>query len=66
MQKRLLDVCENQIGDFVFHNYGQISKIAHLPVTEDCILRANPKSRYFARNRGLTFTGKSQESLFCP
>ena len=35
MQKRLLDVCENQIGDFVFHNYGQISKIVHLPVTED-------------------------------
>lgn len=49
-QKRLLDVCENQIGDFVFHNYGQISKIDHLTVTEDCILRASPKKRPFARN----------------
>ena len=66
MQKRLLDVCENQIGDFVFHNYGQIPRIDVLPVTEDCILRANPKNRPFARNRGLTFTGKSQESTFCP
>lgn len=66
MQKRLLDVCENQIGDFVFHNYGQIPRIDILPVTEDCILRANLKNRHFARNRGLTFTGKSQESLFCP
>ena len=66
MQKRLLDVCENQIGDFVFHNYGQIPRIDVLPVTEDCILRANPKNRRFARNRGLTFTGKSQEAMFCP
>ena len=66
MQKRLLNVCENQIGDFVFHNYGQIPRIDILPVTEDCILRANLKNRHFARNRGLTFTGKSQESLFCP
>ena len=66
MQKRLLDVCENQIGDFVFHNYGQIPRIDVLPVTEDCILRANPKNRHFARNREPYFTGKSQESLFCP
>ena len=50
MQKRLLDVCENQIGDFVFHNYGQIPRIAILPVTEDCILRANLKKRCFVRN----------------
>lgn len=64
MQKRLLDVCENQIGDFVFHNYGQISKIDVLPVTEDCILRANPKNRHFARNREPPFTGTSQESTF--
>ena len=66
MQKRLLDVCENQIGDFVFHNYGQIPRIDILPVTEDCILRANLKNRRFARNRGLTFTGKSQKAMFCP
>ena len=66
MQKRLLDVCENQIGDFVFHNYGQIPRIDVLPVIEDCILRANPKKRCFVRNRGLTFTGKSQESPICP
>ena len=50
MQKRLLDVCENQIGDFVFHNYGQIPRIDVLPVTEDCILRANFKKRCFVRN----------------
>ena len=50
MQKRLLDVCENQIGDFVFHNYGQIPRIAHLPVTEGRILRANLKNRPFDRN----------------
>ncbi|WP_337589881.1 vitamin B12-binding protein [Ligilactobacillus ruminis] len=40
--------------------------MAHLTVTEDCILRANLKNRYFARNREPTFTGKSQESTFCP
>ena len=66
MQKRLLDVCENQIGDFVFHNYGQIPRIDVLTVTEDCILWAHLKKRCFARNRGLTFTGKSQEAMFCP
>ncbi|WP_353886420.1 vitamin B12-binding protein [uncultured Ligilactobacillus sp.] len=43
-----------------------MSKIAILPVTEDCILRANPKNRHFARNREPHFTGKSQESTFCP
>ncbi|UWP41214.1 vitamin B12-binding protein [Ligilactobacillus ruminis] len=37
-----------------------------LPVTGDCILRANPRKRHFARNRGLPFTGKSQKSPFCP
>ncbi|MDB7636955.1 vitamin B12-binding protein [Ligilactobacillus ruminis] len=37
-----------------------------MPVTEDCILRANPKNRPFDRNRGPPFTGKSQESTFCP
>ena len=51
---------------FAFSDYGQIPRIAILPVTEDCILRANPKNRYFARNRGLTFTGKSQKAMFCP
>lgn len=50
MQKRLLDVCENQIGDFVFHNYGQISRIAILTVTESRLLRANPKNQCFVRN----------------
>ncbi|WP_288720892.1 vitamin B12-binding protein, partial [uncultured Ligilactobacillus sp.] len=39
--------------------YGQIPKNGILPVTEGCILRANPKKRHFARNRGLHFTGKS-------
>ncbi|MEO2768064.1 vitamin B12-binding protein [Ligilactobacillus ruminis] len=43
-----------------------MSKIAVLPVTEDCILRANFKNRRFARNRGLHFTGISQKSTFCP
>lgn len=66
MQKRLLDVCENQIGDFVFHNYGQIPKIVHLPVTENRLLRANLKNRYFARNQRLHFTGKFQKSPICP
>ncbi|MBD8999105.1 vitamin B12-binding protein [Ligilactobacillus ruminis] len=46
--------------------YGQILKIAILPVTGDWILRANLKNRRFARNRGLHFTGKSQKSSFCP
>ena len=66
MQKRLLDVCENQIGDFVFHNYGQIPRIDILPVTESRLLQANPKNRYFARNRRLHFTGKFQKAMFCP
>ncbi|RGK46806.1 hypothetical protein DXD09_05395 [Ligilactobacillus ruminis] len=51
---------------FAFSDYGQIPRIDILPVTEDCILRANPQKRPFARNRGLTFTGRFQESLFCP
>ncbi|WP_338143549.1 vitamin B12-binding protein [Ligilactobacillus ruminis] len=46
--------------------YGQIPRISVLPVTGDWILRANPKNQRFARNRGLHFTGKSQESPFCP
>ncbi|WP_288552403.1 vitamin B12-binding protein [uncultured Ligilactobacillus sp.] len=46
--------------------YGQISKIGVLPVTEGCVLRANPINRRFARNRGLCFTGKSHKSTFCP
>ncbi|MBD9205230.1 MAG: vitamin B12-binding protein [Lactobacillus ruminis] len=46
--------------------YGQISKIDVLPVTGGCVLRANPRNRRFARNRGLCFTGKSQKSAFCP
>nr|WP_270625721.1 vitamin B12-binding protein [Ligilactobacillus ruminis] len=37
-----------------------------LPVTGDCFLRANLKNHHFDRNRGLTFTGKSQKSTFCP
>ncbi|MBD8999570.1 MAG: vitamin B12-binding protein [Lactobacillus ruminis] len=39
---------------------------AILPVTGDLILRANLKKRHFARNRGLSFTGKSQKTPFCP
>ena len=46
--------------------YGQISKIGFLPVTGFCHLRANLRNRRFARIRGLTFTGKSQKSTFCP
>ena len=46
--------------------YGQILRIAILPVIEDQFLRANLKNRLFARNRELPFTGKSQESAFCP
>lgn len=53
MQKRLLDVCENQIGDFVFHNYGQIPRIDVLPVTgswhadsQHCILQNEPVFTY--------------------
>ncbi|NME33060.1 vitamin B12-binding protein [Lactobacillus ruminis] len=44
--------------------YGQISKIAILPVTENWVLRANLKNRHFARNRELGFTGKSQKAAF--
>ena len=40
--------------------------LADLSITEGGILRANLKNRLFARNRGLGFTGKSQESAFCP
>ncbi|MBD8999235.1 MAG: vitamin B12-binding protein [Lactobacillus ruminis] len=46
--------------------YGQISRISILPVIGDWILRAEFKNQRFARNRGLSFTGKSQESAFCP
>ncbi|MGO4955436.1 vitamin B12-binding protein [Ligilactobacillus ruminis] len=46
--------------------YGQNSKISVLTVIGDWILRANLKNQHFARNRGLHFTGKSQESVFCP
>ncbi|KRM81715.1 hypothetical protein FC25_GL001631 [Ligilactobacillus ruminis DSM 20403 = NBRC 102161] len=46
--------------------YGQIPGNAVLPVTGDWILRANPRKCRFARNRGLDFTGKSQEMPFCP
>nr|WP_270351780.1 vitamin B12-binding protein [Ligilactobacillus ruminis] len=38
----------------------------HLPVIEGRLLRANSKNRPFDRNRGPTFTGKSQKSTFCP
>nr|WP_270398072.1 vitamin B12-binding protein [Ligilactobacillus ruminis] len=41
-------------------DYGQISIIGVLPVTESCILRANLNNRRFARNGGPVFTGKSQ------
>nr|WP_241531861.1 vitamin B12-binding protein [Ligilactobacillus ruminis] len=37
-----------------------------LPVTDGCFLRADSKNRRFARNRELTFTGRIQESSFCP
>ncbi|TGJ59124.1 vitamin B12-binding protein [Ligilactobacillus ruminis] len=37
-----------------------------LPVTGDWILRADLKNQRFARNRGLSFTGRSQESAICP
>nr|WP_270522705.1 vitamin B12-binding protein [Ligilactobacillus ruminis] len=40
--------------------------MAHLPVTEGRLLRANPKNRYFARNQRLYFTGKFQKSPICP
>ncbi|SFG55682.1 hypothetical protein SAMN02910432_01834, partial [Ligilactobacillus ruminis DSM 20403 = NBRC 102161] len=40
--------------------------ISVLPVTADYILRANLKNQYFARNRGLDFTGRSQKPAFCP
>ncbi|WP_420920924.1 vitamin B12-binding protein [Ligilactobacillus ruminis] len=43
-----------------------MSKIDVLPVTEGWVLRANLKNRRFARNRGLAFTGRFQESSFCP
>ena len=46
--------------------YGQSSEIDVLSVTEGCFLRANLRNRRFARIRGLTFTGKSQKSPFCP
>ncbi|EFZ34018.1 hypothetical protein HMPREF0542_11877 [Ligilactobacillus ruminis ATCC 25644] len=46
--------------------YGQNSKISDLPVTEGCHLRANLKNQYFARNRGLHFTGRIQKSAICP
>ncbi|MBD9205416.1 MAG: vitamin B12-binding protein [Lactobacillus ruminis] len=46
--------------------YGQISKIAVLPVTEGWLLRADFKNRHFARNRRLAFTGKFPKSAFCP
>nr|WP_270351560.1 vitamin B12-binding protein [Ligilactobacillus ruminis] len=37
-----------------------------LPVTDACLLRADPRKRHFARNRGLHFTGRFQKSPFCP
>ena len=47
-------------------DYGQISKIEDLPVTEDWVLRADFKNRGFARNRGLVFTGIFQKLRICP
>ncbi|RGK48480.1 vitamin B12-binding protein [Ligilactobacillus ruminis] len=47
-------------------DYGQISKIDVLPVTEARHLRAESKKRGFARNGELHFTGRFQKSLFCP
>ena len=41
-------------------------KIDVLPVTADCILRADFKNRHFARNREAGFTGRFQKSTFCP
>ncbi|TGJ59929.1 vitamin B12-binding protein [Ligilactobacillus ruminis] len=46
--------------------YGQIPKIAVLPVTGGWLLRANLRNRRFARNGDLHFTGISQKSTFCP
>ncbi|RGK47248.1 vitamin B12-binding protein [Ligilactobacillus ruminis] len=46
--------------------YGQNSKIGVLPVTGDWILRAKFKNQRFARNRGLSFTGRIQKSAICP
>ncbi|UWP40180.1 vitamin B12-binding protein [Ligilactobacillus ruminis] len=37
-----------------------------MPVTVVCHLRANLKNWHFARNQGLSFTGKFQKSPFCP
>ena len=47
-------------------DYGHILKIAILPVTGERLLRANPRNRHFARNRGAAFTGRFQKSTFCP
>nr|WP_288552900.1 vitamin B12-binding protein [uncultured Ligilactobacillus sp.] len=41
-------------------DYGQISRIGVLPVTEGCISRADFNNRHFARNGGPVFTVKSQ------
>ena len=46
--------------------YGQIPRISVLPVTWGWHLRANPKNQRFARDVGLTFTGKSKKKPFCP
>jgi hypothetical protein len=46
--------------------YGQIPENGILPVTGGWLLRADLINRRFARNGGLPFTGKSQETPFCP
>ncbi|MBD9000395.1 MAG: vitamin B12-binding protein [Lactobacillus ruminis] len=46
--------------------YGQILEIAVLPVTEDCHLRANPRNRRFARNRGLAIYGQISKNGILP
>jgi len=57
------------IFDFFFCSY--LSEIAFISVflslsTFKLHLRANLKNRRFARNRGLSFTGKSKKSPICP
>ncbi|MBD9204722.1 MAG: vitamin B12-binding protein [Lactobacillus ruminis] len=47
-------------------DYGQISRIGVLPVTEGRYLRSNLNNRRFARNGGPVFTGRFQKLAFCP
>ncbi|RYS79610.1 vitamin B12-binding protein [Ligilactobacillus ruminis] len=37
-----------------------------MPVTGGCLLRANPRNRHFARNRGQVFYGQISEIAVLP